>query len=689
MSSEPQPPPSREPQKRSRTEARRPRRPRESILEVPAPPGSQLALPAPAQPPSARPASAPRQKIGFWKQVRKLLGFGGSRSLKPTSIATTISSALMSIARPEPLLKDVKRVIAAREFMAHHETFKAGISRSFSRLVLWLILGFRLLLGNLLDFILRRSTIERRAERLRLVLQSGGTTFVKIGQQMSLRIDLLPYQYARELEKMLDRVKPFSSDYAIRCVEEAIGGPLHTVFQSFDPTPIGSASMSCVFQGILLTGERVAVKVRRPAVGRTLAADMRALGWMMRLFEYFFLPPGFTENFIKELREMLLGELDFRMEVRAQDLFRRRLRKAKLRYATAPRIFFDYSNHQVIVSEFVSGVWLTDVLHAVESKDENALAILADHGIKPRRVARRLLEVSRYGGYEGLLFHADMHPANVLIRPKSKVTLIDFGSFGAFTLKERTVWRRLMGAQRNEDVAAMAQAAIGLLEPLPPLDVDDLQKRVEKIFWDHLYAYKSKHAAWWERTSAQLWISFLSMSRELQIPMNMNTLKMIRASMLVDTLALRLDHTIDQYKEFKRYLKGAGRRARKRLCRKGREVFKLRSFVEAEDLFDGGRSFLYQLKRTVDSTTALTTSLIGKAAYAMTCMIQFSMVSFTAMSLGLTIITIKNMRDHVPLNLWRMIMQVINNWPFQVFLGLAFFIFGRRIAFRLLDTDDD
>lgn len=689
MSSEPQSLSPRKTRERSRTEPRRPRQPRESTAEAPAPLGKLLALPAPAQPPS-RTAPASRSRSGFWNRVRKLLGLGGTkRSRKPPPAAATASPALMPISRPEPLLKDIKRVTAPREFMAQHEVFKAGISRSASRLVLWLILGFRLILGNFLDFILRRSTIERRAQRLRLVLQSGGTTFVKIGQQLSLRIDLLPYQYASELEKMLDRVKPFPSDYAIRCVEESIGGPLHTVFESFDPTPIGSASMSCVYQGILLSGERVAVKVRRPAVGRTLAADMRALGWMMRLFEFFFLPPGFTENFIKELREMLLGELDFRMEMRAQDLFRRRLRKAKLRYATTPRVYFRYSNHDVIVSEFVSGVWLTDVLAAVESKDADALAVLASQGINPRRVARRLLEVSRYGGYEALLFHADMHPANVLIRPKSKITLIDFGAFGAFTLKERTVWRRLMGAQRNEDVAAMAQAAIGLLEPLPPLDVEELEKRVEKIFWDHLYAYKSKHAEWWERTSAQLWISFLSMSRELQIPMNMNTLKMIRASMLVDTLALRLDHKIDQYKEFKRYLKGAGRRARKRLCRKGREIFNVRSYVEAEDLFDGGRSFLYQLKRTVDSTTALTTSLIGKAAYAVTCMIQFSVVSFVAMSFGLTIVTIKNMRNHVPLNLWHMIIEVINNWPFQVFLGLAFIVFGRRIVFRLLDTDDE
>ncbi len=637
---------------------------------------------------------APRAKTGLRARLGRMFGRSSSRKKKKAPGSEGISSlsgpVLKTIARPDPLLRtQVKRLSAPTHLMAQQEVFKAGISRAASRLLIWMALAFRLLLGNFTDFILGRSSIERRATRLRLVLQSGGTTFIKIGQQMSLRIDLLPYQYASELEKMLDRVRPFSSEYAIKCIEESIGGPLHSVFAAFDPVPIGSASMSCVYQGILLSGERVAVKVRRPNVGRTLAADMRALSWMLKLFEFFVLPPGFSDNLVRELREMLLSELDFRMESRAQDIFRRRLRKTNLRFASTPRIYFKLSNHQVIVAEFVSGVWLTDVLAAVESDDQQALAELKNHGIDPKKVARRLLEVSRWGGYEALLFHADMHPANVLVRPKSKLVLIDFGSFGAFTLKERTVWRRLMQAQRNEDVAAMAQAAIGLLEPLPPLDIDELTKRLEKIFWDHLYAYKSKHAEWWERTSAQLWIAFLGMSRELQIPMNMNTLKMIRASMLVDTLALRLDKKVDQYKEFKRYLKGAGDRARKRLVKKANELLKARTCVEVEDLFDAGRGFIYQMKRTVDSTTAMTTSLIGKAAYAMTCMIQFSVVAMVSMLFGLAIMTIKNIRHHVPLNLWHMMVDVLNNWPYQLFLGAAFLVYARRMTFRLLDTDDE
>ncbi len=603
--------------------------------------------------------------------------------------ASAGSPLIRPLVPPAPLITNVTRSMAAQLTVAKREVFRAGMLRTMGRLVFWLLLTIKLLMGNLKDLILQQSTMERRALRLRLVLQSGGATFVKIGQQLSLRIDLLPYQYASELEKMLDKVPPFPTANAIEAIEEAIGGPLDTVFAAFDPEPIGSASMSCVYHAILHGGERVAIKVRRPNVGMLLAADMRALGWLMFLLEFFVLPPGFTDNLVDELRGMLMAELDFRMEARATELFRRRARKARLRYVTAPKVYFKLSNHRVIVSEFVSGVWLTDVLATVENNDAPAMAVLRQHGIDPKRVARRLLEVNRWSGYEGLLFHADLHPANILVRPDSKITLIDFGSYGAFTLKERTIWRRLMRAQHDEDVGAMAQAALGLLEPLPPVDIDELTKKVEAIFWDHLYAYKSKHSEWWERTSAQLWISFLSLSREMQIPMNVNTLKMIRASMLGDTLALRLDHKIDQYKEFTKYLKGAGKRSFKRLNKKIRQFFQPATFVEMEELFGATQGLFYKLKRTAESASATTSSLIGKASYAISCFIQLTLVYVVTMVVGLGIVGIRHYVNDIEGDLFAMGMEVLHSTPYQVFLLVALLVYGRRIAFRLLDTDDD
>src|SRR5262249_45122090 len=156
---------------------------------------------------------------------------------------------------------------------------------------------------------------------------------------LSLRADLLPYAYCAELSKMLDRVKAFPTPQAVAIIERSLGRPLNAIFAVFDPTPIGSASLACVYQATLLSGERVAVKVRRPGIGPLLAADLRALDWLLIIAETLtFIKPGLTTNFRHDLRKMLLGELNFRAEARYQEMFRLRAEKDG-DGVTAPRVF--------------------------------------------------------------------------------------------------------------------------------------------------------------------------------------------------------------------------------------------------------------------------------------------------------------------------------------------------------------
>ncbi|MES1241951.1 MAG: AarF/ABC1/UbiB kinase family protein [Acidobacteriota bacterium] len=516
------------------------------------------------------------------------------------------------------------------------EVFKAGPFQVMGRIFVWLSAGFRFFGGALWDRLRGRDTEERRARRLRRIVEGAGITFVKIGQQMSMRIDLIPYLYAHELEKMLDSVHPFPAEQAIEAVEQAAGRPLHEVFAVFDPEPIGSASVACVYQGVLRDGRRVAVKVRRPGIGQMLAADMGALTVLARCLELYFLPPGFSHHLIFELRTMLEEELDFVKEARFNELFRRRARKAKLRFVTSPRIHFDLSSKSVLVAELISGIPLSQLVGAVENRDDKALAELSAQGIEPGRVARRYLRVNRFGGFENLFFHADLHPANVLVQPGSRLVLIDFGSCGSFPRRELNIWRRLLDAQSREDVGDMVQAALALLEPLPLIDVDEFSQRLEAVFWQDLYAFKSRHARWWERTSATIWISFLKLAREYCVPMNLNTLRMVRATMLTDTVAARLDKRIDHYAEYRDYEKGAGKRARKRLHKRiGRTLFHPSVFLRLEQLFEAGFGAVYRLQRVLDSRSFFSfTAEVGKAAFSLALLLKLTFrVSLLTLSL--------------------------------------------------------
>ncbi len=570
------------------------------------------------------------------------------------------------------------------------EVIKAGFWQSVGRLFAWLYAAWRFGTGVLLDRLRRRDSPAARARRLRETLQDLGPTFIKLGQQLSLRLDLLPYVYARELEQLLDRVPYMPIRAAVREIEEAAGAPLREVFAYFDPEPIGSASLSCVYQGRLKSGERVAVKVRRPHVAAALAADLRALGWLLKALEQAFLAPGMSRNFLDDLRTMLFAELDYILEARFNEIFRRDAAK-HIKFATAPHIYFELSNRRVMVAELVSGILLSDVLAAVEQKDEKTLAALAAQGIRPKKVAWRLTWVTRYGGFEGLFFHADLHPANVLVQADSKLVLIDFGSCSTFSEQNRVVWRRIFRAHHHRDVGSMASAAVALLEPLPPIDVHAFTTRVEALFWDEMYALRSKHAEWWERTTANLWIGYLALAREFELPVPLNIVRMIRASMLVDTIAARLNPKVDHYEDFYRYAKGAGRRSRRRLFRQARRVLSPRTFGRVEELLASGGKLLFRLQRFADANPFRLLAMIGKAAYGMLLLLK------TLAALGGVFLTVvlaeagvcRFVLEDCHVTVLQAAVSLLKNGWVQALVGIVVLVVGRRFFKRLDDTDDN
>ena len=608
----------------------------------------------------------------------------------------TIESAAAEILRPLPRRGRLIPTISDGDgpSMMRRPVFGCGRLAVVRRLVVWAFAIIRYLLGNVGNALLRRNTIERRAVRLRIMFERMGGTAVKIGQQMAMRIDLVPYTYGYELARLLDKVPAFPVEHAIEAIERATGHPLSASFASLDPEPIGSASVSCVFQGVLTTGEHVAVKVRRPGIGPVFAADCRALEWVLLVLEWLtILRPGFTQNVLTEFRNMVLEELDFVKEARYTELFGRRLRKAKLGYVRAPRVYFDVSGEDVLVTEYVTGIWLNEIIAAIENDDQKILQMLTRLDIDPKRLARRLLRTSQFGIFEGLLFHADPHPANVLVRPGSQLLLIDFGSCGTYTMKERHVWRQLALAHQAEDVGQMVQAALAVLEPLPPIDIDEFSKRLEQVFWQDLYAFKSKHSQWWERTSAKIWISFLELAREYQIPMNLNTLRMIRSTLLYETVAARLFHRINAYREHHKYNLQAGRRARKRLVRQARRTLRHgidgRWFLRIEQIRAMGNRGLYLMQRFLDAPPFRFGLVIGKAVYAVTQVVHVVLVvTVTTLSLAVGHEVYQWLvLGRVDFDLVDGLREVTAHGLWHVFVLITSLLMLRRMVFRFLDRE--
>jgi len=511
--------------------------------------------------------------------------------------------------------------------MARRVTFKPGVILPFLRLFVWLRVAVRFFVGNWLDMIKGQSSVQRSAVRFREALEAAGGSFIKLGQQLSLRADILPYAYCAELGKLLDRVPAMKTSEAIAIIEKNLNRRLDEIFDTFDPTPIGSASLACVYQAILKTGEHVAVKVQRPGIGLLIAADLRALDWLMILAEALtIIRQGTTTQFRRELRKMLLAELNFRAEARYNEMFRLRAEKDD-EGITAPRVFFDYCTEQVLVNELVSGVWIWELMVAVDEQDHEFLADLRKVGIDPGLVARRLVRTIHRELLEHLFFHADPHPANLVILPDSRICFIDFGSVGRFSTETRNTWRELQFHMKNHDIERMVRASINIAGRLPPMNVDDALAALDDIYADWVYAVSSTDAEWWERSSAQNWLRYINVAREHGIPVSLETIQFFRATFLYDTIIVRLDKDLDPIKEWESYARVAGKEARQRVQKSIRKRFDgpvRLDYMAIEQLVDLANQAMFRLQRRFEDPVFQFKETVGKIAYGVSTLLRLA-----------------------------------------------------------------
>ncbi|MCI0393409.1 MAG: AarF/ABC1/UbiB kinase family protein [Chloroflexi bacterium] len=570
--------------------------------------------------------------------------------------------------------------------------FESGFARSLRRLLTWFYFFTYLLGGIIRDKLHGNDTVERRAARLREGLEKAGGTFVKFGQQAAMRIDLLPWEYCTELNKMLDEVPPFPTEEALQVVQRTTGKPWQEIFAVFDPEPIGSASIACVYQALLKDGTKVAVKVRRPGIGQLFAADFRVLDWLFGLLEFLtVLRPGFTRYLRVEFRETLLEELDFTKEARFQDIFRRNAEACPYDFFSAPKVFFELSGPAVIVQEFVSGMWLWEVIAVKEFQDERGLAKLRELNIDPRLVAKRILWTNHWSMSENLFFHADPHPANILVRPNSKLTFIDFGSCGSFNFEQKMAIEQIILSTLNRDAEGAARATLTLMEPFPPVDVPQLMKEAVAEYKELIFTFEtdSDHIEWWERTSARQWMAMVRITRSHNLPLGLHTLRMIRATLLADTLVLRLDHTVNRYEEYADFLADRAGFVKARLRDQVRRTFLDESYLRLEELLETGEEALWQAQHRLSSPFVTFNSVVDKATFTVSVLSRMAWRIFLATLIATVLVSLRAYQAERGVDPAQTMGMVLSNRLYLLVILLIVVLNLRHIIFRLRDPDPD
>ncbi|MEU6248519.1 AarF/UbiB family protein [Glycomyces sp. NPDC047010] len=315
---------------------------------------------------------------------------------------------------------------------------------------------------------------EEMARALRRALDDAGVTFVKLGQILSTRRDLLPAVYIAELSKLQDQAAPVPGTSAVRLVEAAAGAPVGEVFAAFDPEPVAAASIAQVHTAVLHGGEAVVVKVRRPGADVTVERDLDIIRRLARSLDRHTSwgrsmdVLGLADGFAEALRE----EVDFTVEARnlAQVAAAHDRRRAEVR---VPRPHADLSDEQVLVMERLPGVPL-------------ASADLAERGLDGRVLAaallRELLDEIMVDG----IFHADPHPGNLMLLDDDRIGLIDYGSVGRLDRELRASFEAILQAVDRQDGPALADALVSVSSRPDELDQTGFERALGSFMARHL-----------------------------------------------------------------------------------------------------------------------------------------------------------------------------------------------------------
>lgn len=306
-----------------------------------------------------------------------------------------------------------------------------------------------------------------RGVRLRRALEDLGPTFVKLGQLLSTRPDLLPPDVVSELAKLQDRVPPFPFADVRQVVAAELGQELDEVFASFDPEPVGSASLGQVHRAQLPDGRQVVVKVQRPGVERTIRTDLLVLADLARLADqrtawgriYRF------SEMVEEFSRALNEELDYTAEARHAERLAAAFHEDP--NVHIPSIYWEFTTTRVLTQEYLAGIKLED--HAT----------LRAAGYSLPRLAERLTQAMLKQILEVGCFHADPHPGNILVLPGEVIGFLDFGLVGYLSRERKETFLRLILAVHRHQTDVLVQGLKELGTTTVPLQESELRRDIE------------------------------------------------------------------------------------------------------------------------------------------------------------------------------------------------------------------
>ncbi|MGB9791940.1 MAG: ABC1 kinase family protein [Thermacetogeniaceae bacterium] len=321
-----------------------------------------------------------------------------------------------------------------------------------------------------------REDLSNLPQKLVRVMSELGPTYVKLGQLLSTRSDLLPEEYIREFSKLQDKADAIPYEEVERVILNELGKPVGEIFDWFDRRVSAAASIGQVHRARLRSGQDVVVKVQRPGIEESIRVDLEILEEIGRIIEQ---RTRLGERYriseiIEEFSSAILDELDFTLEGRNADIFRKNFKDDPTVYI--PKVYWNYTTKKVLVMEYVAGCKLT-------SRKE-----LRERGFNPSEISRRLVDAMLKQIYFDGFFHSDPHPGNLAVLPGDRVVFMDFGQVGQIDEEIRERAADLVIALVKHDIDGIIKGLlkIGVIQDQPNLsrlrkDLSRLEKKYYRL----------------------------------------------------------------------------------------------------------------------------------------------------------------------------------------------------------------
>ena len=372
-------------------------------------------------------------------------------------------------------------------------------------------------------------------ERLRLFFEELGGTFIKFGQMLALQPDILSLEYCNALFDLLDRCTPFSYAELERTFIEETGKTPSEIFDSFEMQPLATASIGQVHVGYL-RGRKVAIKVQRPSVDTDFAGDIRLMMATIQLikrlhlrFVYWMIEP--VSEFVGWTKE----ELDYRYEARYMEQLCRNSRDNL--HERVPEVMREYTTRRILVTEFFEGDTVLAYLRALESNDELMIHRLKSSGFDAHQVARHIIDNFLGDAFQHGIFHADLHPANLMILPGNVVGYVDFGITGVISRYSRQNLIALTLAYTRGDLDGMCEAFFKVSAIDNNSDAQRFRNGLKRLA-DGWYETSGKRRRL-RKNFTLVMLDMLRLSRATSIWPERDVIKYIRSSIAIDGLITR------------------------------------------------------------------------------------------------------------------------------------------------------